>query len=542
MWLVWGATTLRKTGSQLAAKQRQLVALEQAQPAPTQAVADALEADIAAARLALREAEALWRDNAVTRALSARPGNGEATAAAPPLTRRAAYFDLARYRQDMIRLAQGHGVELSTEPHFGFSDYANEGPAEADILRVYKQRLVLEQVVGALLHSRPQRLLAVSRASADADSPAATVAAWGEVNASNLGLRAEGSRAAFQIRFRGRTAALRDWLNALARARLPVVVRSITVEPAAERQRVPGGAGLRSSLPAQHETAEDGFELLARPTDSDFLVTLDYVEFSANEAEPDRRAAATGEIAEPAADTDNATPVDNTFSPPQWAAAQPQRRGAQWLFDLFTPPEIFYHAESRQFRVTAAQGSAEGPVASAALALAGPGRDHVPRLLELRYEDYPLQVSGYLSNGAGEAPIGLFENLQNGETLLLRSGDQVPSLGVEILALQVEAAPEPPERMTLRPPRATATIRAATGEQLILREGERAKGHRLVARLEMDGQNRDLREGETWQSPDGHSLEVEKIEPVPSPRVLLKHHRPDGSPPETTWLELDSPQ
>src|SRR5947209_1707798 len=34
-----------------------------------------------------------------------------------------------------------------------------------------------------------------------------------------------------------------------------------------------------------------------------------------------------------------------------WPAPPSQSRGREWIYDTFTPPEIFYHARTRQFTV-----------------------------------------------------------------------------------------------------------------------------------------------------------------------------------------------
>jgi len=491
--LFLGAKTLSNAKSQLAAKEQQLTSLAHSKPMPAQARADALARELVELREAVGQAESLWRDNAISRALRD---------FAPPPNRRAAYFDLARYRQTLADLAREQGVEIGQDEFFGFRAYTNEGPEEADTLKVHTQRLVLERVLEPLLRSRPQRLLAVIREER------------GEPDLHNSEASQISTR--FQIRFRGTTAVLRAWLNEVASAPLPILVRSVTVEPAVEQQITPvrgRSNNVLSSAPFAEADVEDGFELLVRPSGSEFLVTLDYVELG-----PAKRDEATsGE----ASRVSSASPKRLVT----WPEPEPQRRGSQWVFEVFTPPEIFYHPARQQFYVKSVFPSAEPVLASNSLAESQRGGRTVPRLLSVRREDYLLQLSGYISGAAGEELFGIFENRESGETLLLRGGERVESLGIGVLDFRIETRHfADSENTALREPRAVATVRDAQGDQRTLREGERAKGHTLIAQIEWRGECVEVREGDVLVGEDGEHLVIQEIQSVPEPRVVMKSH------------------
>ncbi|WP_156468831.1 Amuc_1100 family pilus-like protein [Cephaloticoccus capnophilus] len=514
MSLFLGAKTLAKAKSELAAKEGWLTSLANAEPAPTQAVADALAREFAELRNAVGQAESLWRDNSITRALCDSP---------PPPNSRAAYFEIARYRQALAGLAGEQGIEIAQDEFFGFRAYANVGPSEADILRVYTQRLGLERVLGALFRSKPQRLLAVIREERNASPEAPWQDESGSADASYR----------FQIRFLGTTAVLRTWLNELASDRLPVLVRSVTVEPGAERQVIPdrGRPTAALSLSSFGETGDsDGFELLVRPSGSEFLVTLDYVELGAEE--------------EVEALTEGFSRFSEN-SPERvmtWPAPESQVRGPQWIFDVFTPPEIFYHPAEQQFRVKALRPSADPALTAHALPDSQNGELTVPRLLGVRREDYPLQLSGYIG-GAGSDGLrgdcvgpflGLFENRESGELLLLRGGDRVESLGIEVLDFRVEMQSVAHDEGTpFRAPRAVARIRDVQGERRSLYEGERAEGHALIAEVEWYGERLELREGDVVAGEEGALLTVSEIQCAPQPRAVMKSH---ATAPESEWL------
>ena len=155
--------------------------------------------------------------------------------------------------------------------------------------------------------------------------------------------------------------------------------------------------------------------------------------------------------------------------PKPWPKPKAQSRGRGWVFELFTPPEIEYHAATGDYRVKPSDGDLP------AVAVAGAEDAAAPQLLGVRQEDYPLQLTGFV--GAGAQALGVFENRQSGETLLLRAGDRVAALGLEVLDFNVVYAPvEIPESMTVRENRAVATVRDGRGISRTLREGVTALG------------------------------------------------------------------
>jgi len=504
--LFLGAKTLSKVKSELAAKDRQLASLANSEPAPTQAAADGLARDLVELREAIGQAESRWRDHPISRAHSGIP---------PPPNSRAAYFDLVRYRQTLAGLAREQGVEIGQDEFWGFRAYANEGPDEVDIVSVHTQRLVLERVLESLLRSKPQRVLAVIREEQSAGTGALEVR---ESESADVSYR-------FQIRFRGTTVTLRTWLNELARDRAPVLVRGVTVEPGTERQIAPlrGRHNVAfSSDPFGEAEIEGGFEPLARPSASEFLVTLDYVELRTDK-ETEATSGETPRIPNPSPEWG-----------PTWPEPEPQGRGPQWVFDVFTPPEIFYQPASQQFYVKAVPPPI-GPSVLAANSLDESPREAppAPRLLKVRRETYPLQLRGYIGGieidgFAGESVgllLGLFENRENGETLLLRRGERVGELGIEVLDLRLESRPfADSETTTLRDLRAVATIRDSQGERRELYEGERAEGHKLVAQIEWGGECLELREGDVLVRQGGESLSVAEIQFTPEPRVVVRNH------------------
>lgn len=110
-----------------------------------------------------------------------------------------------------------------------------------------------------------------------------------------------------------------------------------------------------------------------------------------------------------------------------WNPAENQSRGKDWVFDVFTPPVIYYDPNSREFAVTPPSvkpvDTAESQWASFEI-----------ELLEVRLRPYKLQLVGY----AGEpgSYLAYFENTETGAIVLLREGQEEPALGVRLTSFQ----------------------------------------------------------------------------------------------------------
>jgi len=210
--------------------------------------------------LSAENEQAIARDLANTRqvlaalrlALQGKDGN---TPASPPAKAIDLYFDLAAFVEKTRALAAHATVQIKPDERFGFASHANEGP-EADLVpAVFRQRVIAQYLVEALLEARPRALLAVQRerpltaaARAQRNQPptpgtpaAALPAAAGGVPADffefdpALSVRVPGrvDGDAFRLEFTGQTTTLRTFLNTLASFKLPVVVRSVEVAPLA---------------------------------------------------------------------------------------------------------------------------------------------------------------------------------------------------------------------------------------------------------------------------------------------------------------------
>ena len=267
----WSASVLALAAVLLAAEggwlarerqraRRALAALEQGRqersrfsrqtPALTREAELAVGRDLAAAPKTLAELLAILA------------GDGNVLASAPPpATALEAYFDLAAFVERTRQLALGAQVLLRPDEYFGFGSHRRQGPESGLVPAVFRQRLRLEYLLGALIDARPQALLAVQRERPrpDPGRPGATPAPaslggpaddFFDLDA-RLSLRLPGrvEGDAFRLEFTGQTRALRLFLNRLAAAKAPFFVRDVQVEPLglpADSATAPAGA---SSVP-----------------------------------------------------------------------------------------------------------------------------------------------------------------------------------------------------------------------------------------------------------------------------------------------------
>jgi hypothetical protein len=259
VWCIWErAQTALAAEQKLARVRNDLAAVAATEPAPSREIALQIESDLARAQSALATMQAELRGRG--------PAAARLAATKAPVARTDAFFDLATFVERSRGTAQKQGVIVApAAAHFGFSLYANEAPEAALIEPVFRQRLVAEYLVDALLAARPRALLAVQRerpltaderklraealAAADPSAPPAAAESAAQLSPdyfdldARLSARAPGlvEVSAFRLIFTGQTAALRALLNQLAGFELPVIVRAVEVEPAAGEDLVAAG-------------------------------------------------------------------------------------------------------------------------------------------------------------------------------------------------------------------------------------------------------------------------------------------------------------
>ncbi|MDP3069027.1 MAG: hypothetical protein Q8N18_02005 [Opitutaceae bacterium] len=209
-----------------------------------------------------------------------------------------------------------------------------------------------------------------------------------------------------------------------------------------------------------------------------------------------------------------------------WAAPVAQSRGREWIYDTFTPPEIFYNTRSRQFTVKPPSSLVDDDQ----LEVFG------VELVSVKPEPFRLQLIGY-SGGEGTWR-GTFVNVPTGEVIVAGSGHRVAKLGLVIKSLEVAAqAVRIGESMPVRQTVATAVILdEKTRRETTITNRERVFTGTVFAFVALPGSTatREVRAGDSFLVGDA-TFRVEKVETSP-PSIEIAKEAPTLTQPDRRTL------
>jgi hypothetical protein len=214
-----------------------------------------------------------------------------------------------------------------------------------------------------------------------------------------------------------------------------------------------------------------------------------------------------------------------------WAAPVAQSRGREWIYDTFTPPEIFYNTRSRQFTVKPPSSLLdEGELEAFGV-----------ELIAVRPEPFRLQLIGY--GGEPGAWRGTFTNVLTGETIVATAGRRLEKLGVAIRSLDVAAqtgrvGEGPPVRQTV----ATARVLdEKTGREFALTNIARVFTGAVSAFVVSPGApgQREVRAGDTFKLGEA-SYRIDKVQVSPPSIEVVKESPTLTQPDRRTLLPRDS--
>jgi hypothetical protein len=210
----------------------------------------------------------------------------------------------------------------------------------------------------------------------------------------------------------------------------------------------------------------------------------------------------------------------------KWSAPESMSRGKEWVYDVFTPPEVYYDAQSGKFRLTPPSREA------AIMPVADSRKQIVPGLTlhAVDREPFPLQLIGFVGEPGNY--LGTFANKVTRETLLLREGTMVDSLQMLVREFRVEQVErEIPESMTVTERQAVAVIvDQRTGEETRLRQGETAltSGRLAWVSLDENGEVMTVEEGALIDA-GGDQFRIDKIRLAPPEVDVTKEKQSDGA-------------
>jgi hypothetical protein len=203
--------------------------------------------------------------------------------------------------------------------------------------------------------------------------------------------------------------------------------------------------------------------------------------------------------------------------PETWNAPMALARGREWVYEVFTPPEILYDSESRRFRVAGDSRVEDSSRTS-------DSADFGFELVAIEAIEFPLQLVGYV--GEPGAYRGIFTNVTTTETFLGAAGRRVPELGLVIETFGVtRKAVAIAESMSTLEWVAEATVRHEfNGEETVL--NDRAQALSGLPRVRL---RRTQRDGADWVAGEGDGqrirdilYRIEKIQLAPASVTISK--------------------
>lgn len=303
-WLIFSQRSAAgKIEAEIAQKQQTLQAFATSRPFPSKMNLEAAEADLVAVEKIRDDIRGRLRAGTETAAKIA--------SAPVPASPTDAYFDIANFVENTKKLAAAAEIDLGTDNRFGFAAYRSTGPERDLIPAVFKQRLYVEYLVNSLIKAKPgsitsiQRELPLSAAQkqqvADAIASGLPPPTFGGSGSGGEGdyftidpqvsARREGFVETIPLRvtFVGFTESLRSFLNELVSFQVPVVVRSVEVDPVNEAGKPAGPAANQANnvnsifgdVPAAPGTEAgpvvvEGIALVPR-SESRFTVTVEII-------------------------------------------------------------------------------------------------------------------------------------------------------------------------------------------------------------------------------------------------------------------------
>lgn len=216
----------------------------------------------------------------------------------------------------------------------------------------------------------------------------------------------------------------------------------------------------------------------------------------------------------------------------QWADVAAQPAGAGWIFDVFTPPSIYYNELTKEFTVTALRETVPtvSPLQVAKFGV---------QLVKVEQPLFRLQLVGYV--GEGPSARGNFQNQRTGEVIFATSGKKLPDLNLEIVNFTAERRRIPVKNGTeLIVTEATALVRdTVTKVETKLDAKVRTPFGPLSVTFknELTGAEIAAKTGDTF-TVGADTFTVGELQLTPPTAVVTKKAAGQAAAPETKTLEV----
>lgn len=229
-----------------------------------------------------------------------------------------------------------------------------------------------------------------------------------------------------------------------------------------------------------------------------------------------------------------------TLETKTWTAPAPQAAGKDWLFEVFTPPIIYYNQTTKRFTVEQPVYVREDPK--------DPSDPQPPKvehygieLVKVTQPLFRLQLVGYV--GEGPNARGNFENQLNGDIIFGAAGKKIPALNLEVVSFvaerrrtKVQGGTEIVETICNAVVRDTVTgVETKLDHKIRTPEGPLE----VTFKDELDGGLLTAKSGDTLVV-GAHTFVVGELQTTPPSAVVTKSGG-DLAAPETTTLLVPPP-
>lgn len=228
--------------------------------------------------------------------------------------------------------------------------------------------------------------------------------------------------------------------------------------------------------------------------------------------------------------------------PPQnWPKAVAQPAGENWIYNVFTPPKIYYNTQNKQFTVIPPELVKEPLVTANQTVEIPPTPRPALELVKVVQPVFRLQLVGYIGDEGNYR--GTFSNELTGKTFFGTSGRKIPELNLEIVKFEAKRQKVAVQGgSTLVEVIAYAVVKdTVTGKEYRLEHDKRLSDGPLVATLKLvDGSDKEVRTGDTVQSGES-TYKVGAITLAPPSVVVSKVSSGDQAPDETLTVPPPAP-
>ncbi len=223
-----------------------------------------------------------------------------------------------------------------------------------------------------------------------------------------------------------------------------------------------------------------------------------------------------------------------------WAEATPQKAGEKWIYDVFTPPKIYYNTQTKQFTVVPPEPTPLVEIGKPDETLPPPVSEFGLDLVKVDQPLFRLQLVGYVGEGAQAR--GNFLNVRTGAVVFGTTGKKLPDLKLEIVRFSAERKVVPQAGgTTLRYVEVAAVVRdTETGAEIVLDpKGRVPDGPPIVTFKAADGAERVAKSGDVFIVGDTTYRVGDLV--VEPPSAVVTREGPSVPAPETKTLVIPPP-